>query len=247
MPSSPTIAPQHNLILASLSKAELKFLLPHLQPIELEAGQVLHEAGEPPRFIYFLTSGVAALTVSTEDGKTLNLSLIGREGIVGERAIFEGGIRETRCTMLTQGAAYRMEPQFFNAEFQGGGKLHDLTMRTLETRISETSQTALCAQMHPLEKRLMRWLLSFSDRLGSEDLPITHERIAEMLGVRRVGITVAIGELADAGLIQHSRGRICLVNRRKLEKQVCECYEVMKQGAERAYHSKREMNQSSKT
>lgn len=169
---------------------------------------------------------------------------IGKEGIVGERAIFEGGLLQMRCSLLTEGHAYRMSPAFFNEEFQTGGKLHDLVMRSLEARMLETSQTALCCQMHPLEQRLSRWLLTFADRLGSEKLRLTHQTIAQMLGTRRQGITGAVRVLSDAELIGHSRGFITIINRQGLEMQTCECYQVMKKGVERAYQLKRTMMQS---
>jgi CRP-like cAMP-binding protein len=137
-----------------------------------------------------------------------------------------------------------MKPQFFNEEFQGGGKLHDLIMRTLEARLMETSQTALCAQTHPMEQQLSRWLLTFADRHAQEQVPLTHEKIAQMLGVRREGITIAIGALAKAGLLETSRGLISIVDRKGLEEMSCNCYQVTKEGAERAYHLKRDMKQS---
>jgi CRP-like cAMP-binding protein len=237
-------SPQDNLILAALPASELEFLLPHLKWTELAEGEVLHEEGEPPKMVYFLTRGVVALTVLTKEDKSLDMSLIGSEGIVGERAIFEGGAIGTRCEMLTSGSAYSMKPDVFNEEFQGGGKLHDLIMRTLEARIMETSQTALCTQMHSLEQQLSRWLLTFADRFDQEKIPLTHEKISQMLGTRRVGVTTALGTLAKAGLIQTSRSLISIVNRKGLEKMSCECYQVTKNGAERAYHLKRDIKQS---
>jgi CRP-like cAMP-binding protein len=187
---------------------------------------------------------VVALTVSTEEGKSLNMSLVGMEGVVGERAIFEGGMPGTRCEMLTNGAAYTLKPQFFNEEFQGGGKLHDLIMRTLEVRILETSQTALCAHVHTVEQRLSFWLLAFADRYGQEQIPMTHEKMAQMLGVRRVGVTKAIGTLVEAGFLETLRSLISIANRKGLEGMSCECYQATKDGAERAYHLKRDMEQS---
>ncbi|PQV64806.1 Crp/Fnr family transcriptional regulator [Abditibacterium utsteinense] len=241
---SSSASPCDNAILAALSEAELQFLLPHLKWAEVSEGQVLHELGEIPHPIYFLTRGVVAVSISTETGKSLSLSLIGREGIVGERAIFEGGMPLVRCEMLTDGSAYQMSPQFFNEEFQGGGKLHDLTMRALEARILETSQTALCSQMHTIDQRLSRWLLTFADRWEKDEVPLTHEAISQMLGVRRVGVTTALGILAEAGLIENSRGLISIRNRKELQKQSCECYQVTKNGAERAYQLNRDIGQS---
>ncbi len=244
MHSPSSASPRDNAILAALSKSELEFLRPHLDWVELERGQVLHEEGASPRPTYFLTQGVVALTISSEEGKPLQLSLIGPEGIVGERAIFEGGMPLVRCELLTQGAAYRMRPEFFNEEFHGGGRLHDLTMRSLEARIVETSQTALCSERHSIEHRLVRWLLTFSDRLGSGELPVTQETIADMLGTGRPGISEALGILAKAGLIEQSRGLIGIVNRKGLKKRSCECYHIIKAAVERAYHAKRDIEQS---
>lgn len=225
----------HNQILEALPESEYQHLLPHMKELSLRQGQTLHEEGEAPQYVYFLIEGIVSLTVSTDEGKELGLSVVGSEGIVGERAIFEGGLPMVRCSMLTDGTAHVVGPEVLNEEFHEGGKLHDLVMRSLEARLAETSQTALCNQMHSIEQRLSRWLLTLADRLGRDQLPVTHEVIGEMLGVRRSGVTVAAGTLREAGLIEYSRGHIIILNRKGMEEQTCECYRVTRDAVESAY------------
>jgi CRP-like cAMP-binding protein len=224
-----------NEILQALPESEYQQLSPHFKKIALQQGQIMHEEGEAPRYAYFLVEGIASLTVSTGEGKGVGLSMVGTEGIVGERAIFEGGLTMVRCAMLTDGSAYVIGPQVLNEEFHEGGKLHDLVMRSLEARLAETSQTALCNQMHSLEQRLSRWLLALADRLSSDKIPVTQELISEVLGVRRSGVTVAAGALREAGFIEYSRGCITILNRAKLEEQSCQCYRATRDAIERAY------------
>lgn len=218
-----------NAFLGALPEAEYQRLSPHLKKVSLHQGQVLHEAGSPPQKVYFLTDGIASLTLSSEEGKEMELSIVGDEGILGERAIFAGnGLHLIRCAMITNGRGYEMPPDIFKKEFNRGGVLQQLVLSRLETRIIEASQTALCNQLHPLEQRLCRWLLTFADRLHNEEMAITQELASQMLGVRRAGVTVAAAVLRDAGLIEYSRGQITIVDRAGLEDRVCECYEVIK-------------------
>jgi CRP-like cAMP-binding protein len=159
----------------------------------------------------------------------MELSIVGDEGILGERAIFaSNGLQLIRCVMITKGRGYQMPPEIFKKEFNRGGVLQQLVLTRLESRILEASQTALCNQLHSLDQRLCRWLLTFADRLHNEQMVITQELASQMLGVRRAGVTVAAGVLRDAGLIEYSRGRITIVDRTGLEDRVCECYEVIK-------------------
>lgn len=226
--SQSTSAPT-NSFLAALPDAEYQRLSPHLKKVSLRQGQVLHEAGSPPQSVYFLTEGIASLTLGSDEGKEMELSIVGDEGILGERAIFAGnGLQLIRCVMITNGSGYKMPPDIFHQEFNRGGVLQQLVLTRLESRIIEASQTALCNQMHGLEQRLCRWLLTFADRLHTEEIPVTQELASQMLGVRRAGVTVAAALLRDARLIEYSRGRIRIVDRAGLEDQVCECYEVIK-------------------
>jgi CRP-like cAMP-binding protein len=214
--------------LAALPKAEYQRLVPHLEPVSLSKGEVLHASDEPAEYVYFLEEGVASLSVSTEEGKKLQLSIVGTESVVGERAIFKLGVFIIKCAMLTEGSGHRMPPKIFHKEFDRGGVLQNLVLGRMEARITETAQTALCNQMHPIEQRLCRWLLTFADRLHSEELPATQELIADMLGVTRSEISRTASDLGEAGLIDYTRGRLTIINRAGLKDKACECYQVIK-------------------
>lgn len=232
-PKSQSTSAPTNAFLRALPEAEYQRLSPHLKKVSLRQGQVLHEAGLPPQSVYFLTEGIASLTLGSKEGKEMELSIIGDEGILGERAIFPGnGLQLIRCAMITNGSGYKMPPDVFRQEFNRGGVLQKLVLSRLESRIIEASQTALCNQLHTLEQRLCRWLLTFADRLHNEEMAITQELASQMLGTRRAGVTVAAALLRDAGLIEYSRGRIRIVDRAGLEDHVCECYEVIKKATE---------------
>ncbi|HEY9298935.1 MAG TPA: Crp/Fnr family transcriptional regulator [Phormidium sp.] len=230
--SQSTSAPP-NAFLRALPDAEYQRLSRHLKKVFLHQGQVLHEAGSPPQSVYFLTEGIASLTLSSDDGKEMELSIVGDEGILGERAIFgSNGLQSIRCAMITVGSGYKMPPDVFHQEFNRGGVLQQLVLSRLELRIIEASQTALCNQIHPLEQQLCRWLLTFADRLHNEEMAVTQEFASQMLGVRRSGVTVALALLRDSGLIEYSRGRIRIVDRAGLETKVCECYEAIKKATQ---------------
>lgn len=217
-----------NLILAALPEADYGRVASHLTEVSLARGEVLHEPDTPPQGVYFLDEGVASLSVSTEEGNQMELSIVGQESTAGERAIFKEGLFIIRCEMITDGRAHRMPPGEFEKEFHRGGALYEMILARLEARITETSQTALCNQMHSVEQRLSRWLLTLADRMHSEKLEITHEHMANMLGVRRAGVTEALGSLRDEELVSTGRGHIVILDRAKLEGKVCECYEVIK-------------------
>jgi CRP-like cAMP-binding protein len=218
-----------NSLLAALPQAEYQRLIPHLKSVVISKGEVLHASDEPAEYVYFLEEGVASLSVSTDTGQKLQLSIVGSESVVGERAIFKHGVFIIKCAMLTEGDGYRMPAAVFHKEFDRGGVLRDLVLGRMEARITETAQTALCNQMHPIEQRLSRWLLTFADRLHSEELPTTQELIAEMLGVTRSEISRAASELRELDLIDYSRGRLTVINRAGLKDKACECYLVIKQ------------------
>jgi CRP-like cAMP-binding protein len=221
-----------NSLLAALPDAEYQRLTVHLKEVSLSRGEVLHEADTPAQYVYFLDEGVASLSVSSEEGQELMLSIVGDEGIIGERAIFREGNFIIRCEMLTDGRGHRMSPQAFEEEFSRGETLHRLVLNRMEARITETAQTALCNQMHSIEQRLARWLLTLADRLHSDELLITHDHMADMVGVRRAGITDAVGTLREAGLVESGRGTVTILDRDKMEAQTCECYAVIKEAIE---------------
>jgi CRP-like cAMP-binding protein len=159
----------------------------------------------------------------------LQLSIVGNESVVGERAIFKHGVFIIKCAMLTEGTGHRIPAAVFHKEFERGRVLHDLVLGRMEARITETAQTALCNQMHSIEQRLSRWLLTFADRFHSEELPSTQELIADMLGVTRSEISRTAGDLREANLIDYTRGRLNIINRAGLKDRACECYRVIKQ------------------
>lgn len=227
-----TDSPYQNQLLAALNEEELKRLLPHLKKVDLHQGDILHEADSPPDYVFFLEEGVAALLVTSPEGIDLNLSIAGNESTIGERAIFREGSFIIRCQMLTNGRGFKLSPDLFNDEFKRGGTLHEFVIGRLETRLTETSQTALCSHMHTVEQRLSRWLLNLADRLESEELQLTQDYIAGMLGVHRPGVTLAAIALQDAGYISYSRGHISITDRKGLEESTCECYEIIKKAIE---------------
>ena len=217
-----------NSLLAALPREEYKRLIPHLTRVSMSKGEILHQSDEPAKDVYFLEEGVVALTVSTDIGQKLQLSLVGNESVVGERAIFKVGVFIIRCAMLTEGSGHKMSPTIFHKEFDRGGVLHDLVLGRIEAQITETAQTALCNQMHEVEERLSRWLLIFADRLQSEELPATQELIADMLGVTRSQISRTAGKFRKDGLITYTRGHLTIIKRAALEEKACECYRVIK-------------------
>jgi CRP-like cAMP-binding protein len=221
-----------NSLLAALPEGEYQRLVAHLKPVSLNQGEVLHEANTPAQYVYFLDEGVASLSVSSEEGKELMLSIAGDESVVGERAIFKEGHFIVRCEMLTGGHGHRMLPKAFDEEFNRGGRLHQLVLNRIQARVTETAQTALCNQMHSIEQRLARWLLTLADRLHADEFHITHDHIANMIGVRRAGITDAMGTLREAGMIESLRGTVKILDRGKMEAQACECYAIIKEAIE---------------
>ena len=228
-----------NMILSALPDAEYKQLLPHLKEITLKQGDVLHESNTPPNSVYFLDKGVASLSVSNSTGVNLELSIVGSEAVVGERAIFKHGYFIIQCKMLSDGHGYRISPDIFQEEFYKGNMLHDLILNQLEARLTETSQTSLCNQTHLMEQRVSRWLLTFSDRSHSNKLFLTQELISILLGVNRPSISEAAMKLRDKGLINYSRGVITIVDRKGLEEETCECYEVIKETLKTYFSLKR--------
>lgn len=221
-----------NSLLAALPDAEYRRLAEHLKEVLLKRGDVLHKSDTPPQYVYFLDAGVASMSVSSEDGKELMLSIVGDEGIVGERAIFKEGFFIVRCEMLTDGRGHRMPPKAFEEEFNRGETLHQLVLNRMEARTTETAQTALCNQMHTVEQRLARWLLTLADRLHAEELRITQEHMAHMVGVRRASITDAVRSLGEAGVVKSGRGMVTILDRAKMEAQACECYGIIKEAIE---------------
>lgn len=222
-----------NHILAGLSPDAYERLKPHLELVPLEFGLVLQESGTQLRHIYFPVDSIISLLCVMEDGSSAEIAVVGNEGMIGI-ALFMGGLSTlNRAVVQRAGYAYRLSAGVLKREFELGGSLRDMLLRYTQALITMMAQSAACNRHHSVEQQLCRWLLLNLDRLPSNELRMTQESIANMLGVRREGVTEAAGKLHSAGIINYSRGRISVVNRPKLEMRVCECYEVVKKEFDR--------------
>ena len=219
--------PKHNWLLASLPAAEYKRLASRLELVPLERGDVLYENGEVSRFAYFPADCIISKLYVMENGDSTEIAMVGREGIVGIAVFMSGVTMPSQAVVQNAGHAYRIRSGAIREEFRRGGATQELLLRHTQALITQMAQTAACFRHHSLEQQLCRWLLLCVDRLSSNEINITQEAIARMLGVRREGITETAGRLQDKGAIRYSRGRITVADRRQLEKCACECYEVV--------------------
>ena len=220
--------PQQNHLLAALPAADYERLLPHLEPVTLPLGLVVFESGSKLRHLYFPASGIVSLLYAMEDGASTEIAVIGSEGVVGIALFMGGESTPSRAVVQSAGRGYRLKAVVLKTEFERGGPLQHLLLRYTQALIAQMTQTAVCNRHHSVEQQLCRWLLLSLDRLPSNELKMTQELIANMLGVRREGVTEAAGKLQAAGLITYSRGHITVLDRPNLEGQVCECYAVVR-------------------
>ncbi len=227
IPSLP-VSPVENRLLAALPEAELKRLLPNMELVSLTLGQVIYESGGHMAHVYFPTDSIISLLYLMENGTTAEIGVTGYEGMVGIALFMGGDTTPNRAVVQSAGSAYMMKAKALQAEFFLGGVFQQLLLRYTQALITQISQTAVCNRLHSIEQQLCRWLLLSYDRLHSDKLVMTHNLIANMLGVRREGITIAAKQLQDRGVITYVRGTITLLDRPKLEATVCECYQVVK-------------------
>lgn len=225
--------PQQNQLLAALPEDALQRLLPHMEPVRLEFGKVLCGAGDVLTHAYFPTDAIAALAYVTRDGASSALAAVGNEGVVGVTLFMGGDSSPLRAIVLNSGYAYRLKGNRFKEELNRYGDLNSLLLRYTQSIVTQTAQTAVCNRHHSIEQRLCRWLLLTLDRLNTNQVSLTQEFIAEMLGVRREGVTEAAGRLQRMGVIEYSRGRITVIDRMQLEFLACECYCVVKKETDR--------------
>lgn len=225
--------PQQNQLIASLSAETQRRLLPHLEPVHLEFGKVLCGSGDVLSHAYFPANAIASLVYVTRDGASSGLAVVGNEGIVGVTLFMGGDSSPMRAIVLKSGYAYRMKSCRFKEEINRYGDLNRLMLRYSQSLITQTAQTAVCNRHHSIEQRLCRWLLQTLDRLEDNQVSLTQEFIAEMLGVRREGVTEAAGKLQRMGVIEYSRGRITVLDRDEMEYLACECYSVVKSETDR--------------
>ena len=216
-----------NRILASLPYDDLDRLLSHLTPVRLERGEVVYITGDRIRDCYFLNSGLLSLLSSTETGSTVEVAMVGNEGIVGLPVVLKNRIFPYEVTVQIETQALRIKAEDLQAEFDRGGALQDLMLRYLNLLIAEISQSSLCHRFHTLGEALSRWLLMAQDRLNTNNLNLTQEIISNALGVPRTGVTMAAGALQRAGLIRYSRGKIVILDRPGLEANSCECFRII--------------------
>ncbi|MEH2364938.1 Crp/Fnr family transcriptional regulator [Nostoc sp.] len=216
-----------NKLLAALPDSDYQRLFPYLKLVPLQVQQILYEAAEPITQVYFPDKAVVSIVTTMEDGSTAEVGIVSNEGMVGIPIILGDNTTTTTAFVQISGAAMQINADVLRAEFNRGGAIQTLLLCYVQAVYSELAQGAACNRLHTLEERLARWLLTVSDRLESEDFPLTHEFISQMLGVRRSGVTVAASTLSRAGMITYQRGHISILNREDLEATSCECYQVI--------------------
>jgi CRP-like cAMP-binding protein len=226
MPTQPT--PSQNYLLAALPKPEFERLSPHLELVTLSLGEVLYESGCQLNHVYFPTDAIVSLLYVLEDGASAEIAVVGNEGILGIALFMGGDTTPSRAVVQSAGAGFRLKAHVIQTEFNRAGPVLRLLLRYTQALITQMTQTAVCNRHHSIEQQLCRWLLLSLDRLPSNSLTMTQDLIANMLGVRREGVTEAAGKLQRAGLIRYTRGHIDVLDRPGLERRVCECYGVVK-------------------
>jgi CRP-like cAMP-binding protein len=222
-----------NHLLAVLNEAEWVRVAPDLVPVDLSLGQVIYEAGDRLDHVYFPSTSIVSLLYVLENGASAEIAIVGNEGIVGIALFMGGETMPNRAVVQSAGRAYRLDASVLKEEFHRAGAVQRLLLRYTQALITQMAQTAVCNRHHSIDQQLCRWLLLSIDRLPSNELTMTQELIANMLGVRRAGVTEAALKLQDAGLIHYSYGRIEVLDRPGLEKRVCECYRVVRRECER--------------
>jgi len=225
--------PRQNHLLNALPVSDYERLASHLEPVPMPLGEVLYESGSKMRYVYFPTSSIVSLLYVMENGASAEIAIVGNEGILGISLFMGGETTPSRAVVQSAGHGYRLKAALIKQEFERFGPTMHLLLRYTQALITQMSQTAVCNRHHSVDQQLCRWLLLSLDRLASNELSMTQELIANMLGVRREGVTEAAGKLQDAGLIQYHRGRIVVLDRPGLEARSCECYEVVKREFDR--------------
>src|SRR5208337_3104056 len=226
MPSPPN--PKQNHLLAALPKPEFERLLSYLELVPLPLGEALYEYGDKLNHVYFPTTAIVSLLYEFENGSSAEIAVVGYEGIVGIALFMGGDTVPNRAVVQSACTAYRLRGRLLKEEFNRAGALQHLLLRYTLAMLTQMAQTAVCNRHHSVDQQLCRWLLLSLDRLPTMELIMTQELIANMLGVRREGVTEAAGKLQSAGLIRYGRGRITVLDRPGLEARVCECYEVVR-------------------
>ena len=226
-------APTENHLLAAISPDERERIFSHLQSVDLQLGQVLYEPGDLLSHAYFPTDSIVSLLHVLIDGGSSEIAVAGNEGLIGVSLFMGGETTTTRAVVQSAGHAYRWPASHLKDEFKGHRQLQDLLLRYTQALITQMAQTAVCNRHHTVDQQLCRWLLLSLDRLPTDTLVMSQQLIADMLGVRREGVTEAAGKLRELGVIRYSRAKITVLDRPQLERLCCECYSVVKTEEER--------------
>lgn len=225
--------PRQNHLLAALPPEDYERLLPDLEPVDLPLAWTVHHAGDREKYLYFLTAGIVSRIYVTQSGASAEFAVTGSEGVLGVSSFLGGESTTSQAVVVSAGHAYRIGADRLKHEFKHDGPLPHLLLLYIQALIAQTGQIAVCNRHHALEQQLCRWLLSSLDRLPANELTMTQELIADMLGVRRESVTEAAGKMQKAGLIHYSRGHISVLDRHRLEAHACECYAVVKREYDR--------------
>jgi len=233
MPTPAPADPRANHLLRALPEADWKRFAPLLEVVDMPLGQVLYESGAAISHVYFPVTSIVSLLYVLEDGGSAEIAVVGHEGIVGVALFMGGETTPSRAVVQSGGVGWRMRGQALKDEFNRSSEVLHLLLRYTQALITQMSQTAVCNRHHTLDQQLCRWLLLSLDRLDTSKLEMTQELIANMLGVRREGVTEAASKLQRAGLIRYKRGHITVLDREGLERRSCECYAVVKKEYDR--------------
>lgn len=226
-------SPKQNRLLAALPTSEYERLAPHLALAPMPLGKILHESGSQFHYVYFPTTSIMSLLYEMENGATSETAVVGNEGMIGVTLFMGGETTTSKAVVQNAGFAYRMKKSLLKDEFDRSIPLRHVLLRYTQALLTQMAQTAVCNRHHSLDQQLCRRILLNLDRLPTNDLPMTQELMASMLGVRREGVTEAAGKLRSAGLINYYRGHITVLDRPKLEHRSCECYGVVKKEFDR--------------
>jgi CRP-like cAMP-binding protein len=232
-PASSRHSAASNRLLARLPPDDLARIEPHLELVPLPLGWAVYESGGPQSYVYFPADSIVSLLYVTEDGASAEIAVVGNEGAVGMALFMGGETTPSRAVVQSAGYSYQLKASILRSEFDRAGELQHLLLRYTQALMTQMAQTVVCNRFHSVDQQLCRWLLLSLDRLPSNELKMTQELIASMLGVRREGVTEAAGRLQAAGLIHYSRGKITVIDRPKMEARVCECYAVVKRETDR--------------
>jgi len=226
-------APDQNRLLASLPSEDYEHLLPDLQPVALPIGWTVDDVGHRDKYLYFVTEGIVGKFYMMQNGMSAGFAIAGNEGVIGIASILGGETMPSQAVVLSAGYAYRLSADLLKSEFAHGGLLLPTLLRYTQVLITQTGQIVVCNRHHSVEQQLCRLILSCLDRLSSNELMMTQELIAALLGVRRESVTEAAGKLQQAGLILYRRGHIAVLDRRQLEAHACECYRAVRDKLDR--------------